>query len=95
MASRRNVVFKEYDPRQVMLLPPSLDELISKPHAVRVVDSVIDQIDIGPYSRQCSLPNGDVCSSMNRLGTLVGLRSAFAQGTEASGSLQAATLNIH
>ncbi len=33
-----------------MLLPPSLDELISKMHAVRVVDPVIDQIDIGPLA---------------------------------------------
>lgn len=48
MASRRNVVFKDYDPDQAMLLPPSLDELIAKTHAVRVVGSVIDQIDIGP-----------------------------------------------
>ena len=31
-----------------MLLPPSLEELISKTHAVRVVGSVIDRIDIGP-----------------------------------------------
>ena len=50
MASRRKVVFKDYDPDQAMLLPPSLDELISKTHAVRVVGSVIDQIDIGPLA---------------------------------------------
>ncbi len=31
-----------------MLLPPSLEELISKTHAVRVVCSVIDKIDIDP-----------------------------------------------
>ena len=47
MASQRKVVFKDYDPSQAMLLPPSLEELISKTHAVRVVGSVIDQIDIG------------------------------------------------
>jgi transposase len=48
MASRRNVVFKEYDPDQAMLLPPSLDELIGRTHAVRVVNDVIDRIDIEP-----------------------------------------------
>ena len=48
MSSRRKVVFKEYAPNQGMLLPPSLDELIGKTHAVRVVNAVIDQIDIGP-----------------------------------------------
>ena len=31
-----------------MLLPPSLDDLISKAHAVRVVNSVIDKIDLDP-----------------------------------------------
>jgi len=44
----RKVVFKEYDPGQGMLLPPSLEELIGKTHAVRVVSTVIDKIDIGP-----------------------------------------------
>jgi transposase len=48
MAKGRNVVFKEYDPDQAMLLPPSLEELISKAHAVRVVASVIERIDIEP-----------------------------------------------
>ena len=50
MASPRKVVFKEYDPEQAMLLPPSLEELIGKTHAVRVVSSVIDRIDIGPLA---------------------------------------------
>jgi len=46
--SSRKVVFKDYDPAQAMLLPPSLEELIGKTHAVRVVSGVIDKIDIGP-----------------------------------------------
>lgn len=48
MASHSNVVFKEYDPDQAMLLPPSLEELIGRTHAVRVVNKVIDRIDIEP-----------------------------------------------
>jgi transposase len=48
MSKSRKVVFKEYDPGQVMLLPPSLEELIDKTHAVRVVDQVIDRIDLDP-----------------------------------------------
>src|SRR5215217_137826 len=39
-------VFKKYQPTQAFLLPPSLDELISEQHPVRVVARVIDQIDI-------------------------------------------------
>src|SRR5688500_7037034 len=42
------VVFKTYNQAQAMLLPPSLDELIPSTHPVRVVNSVIDQINIDP-----------------------------------------------
>jgi len=37
--------FKKYDQHQVLLLPPSLEELIGPTELVRVVDSVIDQLD--------------------------------------------------
>lgn len=45
-------VFKAYHQRQVMLLPPSLDELIAAAHPVRVVDEVLSKIDIQPLVRQ-------------------------------------------
>jgi transposase len=45
-------VFKAYHQRQVMLLPPSLDELIAVNHPVRVVDEVLSKIDIAPLVRQ-------------------------------------------
>lgn len=52
-----NVVFKDYNPNQLMLLPPTLEELIPVHHPARTVNSVIDRIDlssiIGLYS-----PNG-------------------------------------
>ena len=41
-------VFKAYHQRQVMLLPPSLDELIAAKHPVRVVDEVLGKINIQP-----------------------------------------------
>jgi transposase len=43
-----NIVFKDYNTNQVMLLPPSLEELIEPNHPVRVVNDVIDRIDISP-----------------------------------------------
>lgn len=43
---RSEVVFKEYRQDQVMLLPPSLEELIPKHHLVRVVNQVVDAMDI-------------------------------------------------
>jgi transposase len=42
------LVFKPYSPNQMMLLPPSLDELIPAGHPVRVVNEVIESIDISP-----------------------------------------------
>jgi transposase len=45
---RTNVKFKDYAQNQVMLIPPSLDEMIDDNHPVRIVNQVIDQIDIDP-----------------------------------------------
>ena len=47
MSKRRSKpVFKPYNPDQLSLLPPSLDELIPSNHVVRLVRDVIDQLDI-------------------------------------------------
>ena len=43
---KSRAVFKPYNPDQLSLLPPSLEELIPSNHVVRVVRQVIDQIDI-------------------------------------------------
>lgn len=39
-------VFKQYSPSQNLLLPPSLDELIAPNHLVRIVNEVVDKMDI-------------------------------------------------
>jgi len=41
-------VFKAYHQRQAMLLPTSLEELITVNHPVRVVDEVLGKINIQP-----------------------------------------------
>jgi len=46
MLYNSKVVFKNYTPNQIMLLPPSLEELIEKNHPVRVVNDVIEKINI-------------------------------------------------
>lgn len=43
-------VFKPYQPNQLLLLPPSLEELVSENDPVRTVNSIIDQIDISPVT---------------------------------------------
>ena len=45
-------VFKAYHQRQVMLLPPSLDELIKEGHPVRIVDEVLSSINIDPLLKK-------------------------------------------
>jgi transposase len=45
-------VFKPYDQNQMYILPPSLEELIAKNHPVRIVNEVIEKIDIEPLLRE-------------------------------------------
>jgi len=49
MAKRQDlkVIFKQNDQNQLFLLPPNLDELVSKDHPVRIVSAVLDKVDIG------------------------------------------------
>ena len=43
---KTSVIFKDYNPQQVLLLPPSLEELIAPKHLVRVVNQVVDSMDV-------------------------------------------------
>ena len=58
--SRTRVVFKDYSPNQILLLPPSLEEMIDMNHPVRVVNQVIDNLDIDPLINKY---HGGGCSS--------------------------------
>lgn len=49
---KAQAVFKPYASNQIMLLPPSLEELIDEKHPVRVVSQVIDRIDIAPLLKK-------------------------------------------
>ena len=51
--SSSNVVFKGYNPGQLMLLPPSLEAFIDDCHPVRVVEQVIEETDIQPVLNKC------------------------------------------
>lgn len=47
---RRQPTFKPYHQDQLMLLPPSLEELIPRDHACRVVNEVINKISLEPLN---------------------------------------------
>jgi transposase len=44
----KKVTFKSYSVGQISMLPPSLEELIPAEHLVRVVNKMVDQIDLRP-----------------------------------------------
>lgn len=46
--SKSKLVFKTYTPNQTMLFPSNLEELIDQHHPVRIVNRVINQINIDP-----------------------------------------------
>jgi hypothetical protein len=46
--NNKDVVFKPYTMEQPSLLPQSLDELVPEDHLVRVVNRVIEQLDLEP-----------------------------------------------
>jgi Transposase and inactivated derivatives len=46
------VVFKEYNQQQIQLLPPSLEELIPEHHLVRVVNQVVERLDLSSIVNQ-------------------------------------------
>ena len=48
---KAKVVFKTYDQSQLSLLPPSYDDLVPVNHPVRIVNTIIDQIDISALER--------------------------------------------
>ena len=49
---KTKAVFKEYDQQQIQLLPPSLEELIPQNHLVRVVNQVVERLDISSIINQ-------------------------------------------
>lgn len=43
---KTSVIFKQYNQQQSLLLPPSVEELIGEKHLVRVVNEVVESMDI-------------------------------------------------
>ena len=63
--SKPTVCFKPYHQHQTELLPPSLEELIPERHLVRVVDHIIDEMDISPLL--ATYPGGGASSYHPRM----------------------------
>lgn len=50
--TNERVVFKAYQMGQIMLLPPNLEEMIPEKHLVRVINELVEKIEIDPILRQ-------------------------------------------
>lgn len=93
VCAKSKVVFKDYTPNQVMMLPPSLEELITANHPVRVVNQVIDRINIDPLIKK--FKGGGTSSYHPRL-LLKVLVYGYLNNTYSSRKMEAAAKeNIH
>ena len=45
-------IFKQYSQNQNFLLPPSLDEFVPEDHEVRIINEVVDTLDLSPLLSQ-------------------------------------------
>jgi transposase len=90
---KSKVVFKNYTPNQVMMLPPSLGELIDKNHPVLIVNQVIDRIDIDALLKKFK---GGGTSSYHPRMLLKVLVYAYVNNTYSSRRMESALKeNIH
>ena len=91
--AHNKVSFKDYQQNQMSLLPPSLEELIPADHPVRVVNEIIDRINIDNLLKQYK---GGGSSSFHPRMLLKVLVYAYLCNTYSSRKIEEATReNIH
>jgi len=87
------IVFKDYNPNQMLLLPPSLEEFVPDNHPVRVVNLVVDTLDIDPL---LSKYKGGGCSSYHPRLMLKVLIYGYLTNTYSSRKIEEALRqNVH
>jgi transposase len=91
--NKSKVVFKDYSPNQILLLPPTLEEMIDPHHPVRVVNQVIDSLDIDLLIKKYK---GGGCSSYHPRLLLKALVYGYLTNNYSSRKIeQALKVNIH
>lgn len=93
MAKQSKAVFKEYTPNQSVLFPPLVEDFITSDHPVRVVNQVIDTINIDSLIQQY---DGGGASSFHPRMLLKVLVYAYLTNTYSSRKIEAAIKeNVH
>jgi len=91
--NRTKVVFKDYSPNQILLLPPSLEEMIDPNHPVRIVNQVVDNLDLDLLIKKYK---GGGCSSYHPRLLLKLLVYGYLSNQYSSRKIEQATKqNIH
>ena len=80
-------VFNAYAPNQLQLLPPTWEEKIDKAHPVRVVDKVIEQVDL---TKLYDSYEGGGCSAYNPKMLLKAIIYAYITNTYSSRKIEEA-----
>lgn len=87
------IKFKPYHQNQLMVFPPTFDEMIDQGHPVRVVNKIIDEINLDPILRKYK---GGGCTSYHPRMLLKVLVYGYLCNIYSSRKLEAATReNIH
>jgi transposase len=87
------VIFKPYKQNQMFLLPPSIEEMIASNHPVRIVNEIIDRINIKPL---INLYKGGGSSSYNAKMMLKVLVYGYLRNIYSSRKIEEMTKeNIH
>lgn len=60
VSMKTKIVFKDYHPKENLLFPPNLSELIEEKHPVRIVSGIIDGLDIKSLMKTYK-PGGTSC----------------------------------
>jgi transposase len=91
--NRSKIVFKDYSLNQILLLPPSLEDMIDPNHPVRLVNQVIDSLEIDALIKKYK---GGGCSSYHPRLMLKVLVYGYLTNQYSSRKIeQAVTQNIH
>lgn len=54
--------FRAFDPHQVLLLPPSLDDWLPEDHLARFVADLVDEVlDLSPVLADYTAPDSQLC----------------------------------
>jgi transposase len=87
------IKFKPYHQHQLMAIPPTFDELIPRGHPVRIVNQIIDEINLDPLLKKYK---GRGCTSYHPRMLLKVLVYGYLCNIYSSRKLESATMeNIH